>query len=62
MKNNELRIRALPCWKGGIAIEPLRGGLSNESYVVTDGAGATVFPVRADVVHIHRVVVLVYFI
>jgi thiamine kinase-like enzyme len=38
-KNNEQRIRTLPCWKGGISIEPLRGGLSNESYLVTDGAG-----------------------
>jgi thiamine kinase-like enzyme len=26
-------------WKGGVAIEPLRGGISNESYLVTDGAG-----------------------
>jgi thiamine kinase-like enzyme len=37
--NNEHRIRALPLWKGGVAIEPLRGGISNESYLVTDGAG-----------------------
>jgi thiamine kinase-like enzyme len=36
---NEHRIRPLPLWKGGVAIEPLRGGISNESYVVTDGAG-----------------------
>jgi thiamine kinase-like enzyme len=48
MKNNELRIRALPCWKGGIAIEPLRGGLSNESYVVTDGAGKHVVRIGKD--------------
>jgi thiamine kinase-like enzyme len=39
VRSNEHRIRALPLWKGGIAIEPLRGGISNESYRVTDGAG-----------------------
>lgn len=36
------RIRALPCWQGGIAAEPLHGGLSNESWKVTDAAGAHV--------------------
>ncbi|NGN44127.1 phosphotransferase [Mesorhizobium sp. CGMCC 1.15528] len=35
----EDRIRALPCWNGGIAIEPLKGGLSNENFLVTDAAG-----------------------
>lgn len=35
----ELRLRQLPLWKGGVSIAPLRGGLSNTSYVVTDGAG-----------------------
>lgn len=39
IKTNEQRIRSLPCWKGGVAIEPLRGGISNESWLVTDGAG-----------------------
>ncbi len=39
VRSNEHRIRSLPLWKGGIAIEPLRGGISNESYLVTDGAG-----------------------
>jgi thiamine kinase-like enzyme len=33
------RIRALPCWNGSIEIAPLKGGLSNESWVVTDAAG-----------------------
>ncbi|WP_193178588.1 phosphotransferase [Oricola nitratireducens] len=33
------RIAALPCWTGGIDMEPLTGGLSNESWLVTDGAG-----------------------
>ncbi len=35
----EDRIRALPCWSGRIEIAPLKGGISNESYVVSDGAG-----------------------
>ena len=35
----EDRIRALPCWRGRIDIAPLKGGISNESYLVTDGAG-----------------------
>lgn len=30
------RIRAIPFWKGAIDIAPLKGGLSNESWVVTD--------------------------
>lgn len=33
------RIRELPCWTGAIAAEPLKGGLSNESWKVTDAAG-----------------------
>ena len=39
IKTNEQKLRSLPCWKGGVAIEPLRGGISNESWLVTDGAG-----------------------
>ena len=39
IKTNEQRLRSLPCWKGGVAVEPLRGGISNESWLVTDGAG-----------------------
>ena len=30
------KISALPIWNGPLAIEPLKGGLSNESYKVTD--------------------------
>jgi thiamine kinase-like enzyme len=33
----EKRIRALPIWRGPISIEPLKGGLSNESYIVSGG-------------------------
>jgi len=36
------RIRQLPCWKGEIVAEVLKGGLSNESWKVTDAAGAHV--------------------
>ncbi len=48
IKSNELRIRQLPIWKGGIALAPLRGGLSNESYLVTDGAGKHVVRIGKD--------------
>jgi thiamine kinase-like enzyme len=33
------RIDALPCWQGPVDIAPLAGGLSNESWLVTDAAG-----------------------
>lgn len=39
MRTNELRMRTLPIWNGGISIEPLHGGISNESYLVTDANG-----------------------
>lgn len=48
IRSNELRIRQLPIWKGGVAIAPLRGGLSNESYLVTDGAGKHVVRMGKD--------------
>jgi thiamine kinase-like enzyme len=35
-------ILELPCWTGSITAEPLKGGLSNESWKVTDGRGAHV--------------------
>lgn len=35
----QARIRALPCWRGGIDVEPLAGGLSNANYLVSDAAG-----------------------
>jgi thiamine kinase-like enzyme len=33
----ELRIKQLPCWKTEVSLEPLKGGISNTSFVVTDG-------------------------
>jgi thiamine kinase-like enzyme len=35
----ERRIRALPCWHGPITLEPLKGGLSNVSFRVTEEGG-----------------------
>ncbi len=35
----EDRIRALPLWNGAIEIAPLKGGLSNESFLVADANG-----------------------
>lgn len=35
-------IAALPCWAGVVTAEPLHGGLSNESWKVTDERGAHV--------------------
>jgi thiamine kinase-like enzyme len=34
----EDRIRALPIWNGAVSIERLRGGISNESFLVTDAS------------------------
>ena len=36
------RNRALPCWRGEIVAEPMAGGLSNESWKVTDAGGVHV--------------------
>ncbi len=33
------RIRALPCWSGGIEMSPLVGGMTNRNYRVTDRSG-----------------------
>src|SRR5881394_3090034 len=41
MENRALeeRIERLSCWQGRVALEPLKGGLTNISYVATDGVG-----------------------
>lgn len=41
-------IRTLPCFSGKIGIEPLTGGLSNESWLVTDSAGRHVVRLGRD--------------
>ena len=30
------RLARLPCWQGKVSLEPLKGGLTNLSYVATD--------------------------
>ncbi len=55
-ESGEKKIRGLPVWRGDISIEPLVGGLSNKSWVVTDRGGRHVvrfgqdFPLH----HVHR--------
>jgi thiamine kinase-like enzyme len=44
----EQRVRALACWKGAVTLEPLKGGLSNASFIVTDTAGKYVARVGED--------------
>jgi thiamine kinase-like enzyme len=39
VSKQEERIRALPCWNGSIEISVLKGGISNESFLVTDASG-----------------------
>lgn len=39
MKEAQEKISTLPCWTGAISVEPLTGGLSNESWLVSDAAG-----------------------
>ena len=42
------RIARLPCWNGKITCEPLTGGLSNESWLVTDANGKHVVRFGSD--------------
>ena len=39
MLTSDERIRALPIWRGEITVARLKGGLSNESWLVSDAAG-----------------------
>lgn len=39
MSDTRKTIEALDIWKGAVAVEPLTGGLSNESYAVADADG-----------------------
>jgi thiamine kinase-like enzyme len=48
MAEAEARVRHLPVWKGDISIEPLKGGVSNASFVVTDSTGCYVARVGED--------------
>lgn len=42
MTASEDRIRRLPVWNGRISIAPLKGGISNESFLVADASGRKV--------------------
>jgi thiamine kinase-like enzyme len=46
--SSEDRIRNLPCWNGGVEIEPLTGGLSNENFLVSDANGRHVARIGRD--------------
>ncbi len=56
MTSNHQRIAALPIWTGEITIQPLKGGLSNESYTVSDGGETYVVRLGQDfpVHHVFR--------
>lgn len=44
----EQRVRELSCWRGPAVLEPLKGGLSNASFIVTDARGKYVARVGED--------------
>jgi thiamine kinase-like enzyme len=44
----EQRVRELTCWHGAVTLEPLKGGLSNASFIVTDAKGKYVARVGED--------------
>ncbi len=48
MADAELRVRGLSVWKGDLKIEPLKGGVSNASFTVTDSVGTYVARVGED--------------
>jgi thiamine kinase-like enzyme len=45
----EQRIERLPCWQGRVALTPLKGGLTNVSYVATDGSAKYVVRCGEDI-------------
>jgi thiamine kinase-like enzyme len=42
------RVRGLACWRGPVTLEPLKGGLSNASFIVTDAKSKYVARVGED--------------
>jgi thiamine kinase-like enzyme len=50
----EERIRKLPCWQGRVALEPLKGGISNTSFIVADARGRFVARCGGDIA-VHHV-------
>jgi thiamine kinase-like enzyme len=49
--SSEERISSLPCWRGRLTMEPLKGGISNESWKVRDATGAWVVRFGGDNPH-----------
>jgi thiamine kinase-like enzyme len=47
-KSAEQRVRDLAVWNGPVILEPLKGGLSNASFIVTDAKGKYVARVGED--------------
>src|SRR5689334_11292337 len=43
------RIERLPCWQGRVALQPLKGGLSNISLLATDETGRYVVRCGGDI-------------
>ena len=43
------RIERLSCWQGKVALEPLKGGLTNISFVATDSTGKYVVRCGEDI-------------
>jgi thiamine kinase-like enzyme len=52
----EVRITALPCWRGKVKLEPLHGGLSNTAFIVDDGTERYVARCGGDIPahHVYR--------
>ena len=48
MSDIEGRIAALPIWSGRVALAPLSGGISNQSFTAVDGAGKYVVRITRD--------------
>ncbi len=48
MTSAETLVRKLPCWTGEVVLRPLHGGVSNQSFAVTDRAGRWVARVGRD--------------
>lgn len=48
MSDIEGRIAALPIWSGSVALAPLAGGISNQSFTAVDGTGKYVVRITRD--------------
>lgn len=55
IEKEKKKVRALPCWAGGVDIEPLSGGLSNLNFLVRDGDNRFVVRMVGDDEPMHSV-------